>query len=372
MTLAPDHSGAYLGVADLLVRRGWTQAALVVMDTILQHAPTNPVVRRRAAEMRLMFGKLADGWDLYDESRLQSTGLTPRPEPPPYWRGEAVSGKKLLIWCEQGLGDEVLYAGIIPDVVARGARCTIISSNRMTPVFERSFRDCVVRSADNIPSHAGTEFDLQIAAGSLGRYLRRDFADFPTHSGYLRPDPNAHARLKRKYEALAQGRRIVGLAWKSRHTIAGSTKSAELINLDAILAVPGVMFVNLQYGDCAAELAEVCDRLGVQIYQDPDIDSLTNVDDFFAQVAAMDLVISTSNSAVHIAGSMNVPTWLLLPNGRGALWYWFLRREDSPWYPSVKIFRASDVDRGRPWESETSFRAGTDLAQWLTQPRASV
>jgi len=133
-----------------------------------------------------------------------------------------------------------------------------------------------------------------------------------------------------------------------------------------------VMFVNLQYGDCTQEIAEVRDKLGVEIHQDPEIDALTDVDGFFAQVAAMDLVISTSNTAVHVAGSMNIPTWLLLPHGRGALWYWFLRREDSPWYPSVRILRASGTHPDLPWESETSLRAGADLTQWVNQSTTSA
>jgi hypothetical protein len=141
--------------------------------------------------------------------------------------------------------------------------------------------------------------------------------------------------------------------------------------MGGFLQVPGVMFVNLQYGDCAQELNTARFTLGVDIYDDPNVDSGVDMDMFFAQVAAMDLVISTSNTTVHTAGSQNVPGWVLLPHGKGAIWYWFLRREDSPWYPSLRLIRARTIDPAQAWEVEPANRAGELLRHWLApeQPR---
>lgn len=366
MTLTPDHPGAYLGVADLLLRRGLSQAALTVMDGIAQNAARDATLQRRAAEMRLTLGQLAQGWDAYDDVRLLSIGAAPADAPPPHWKGEDLSGKTILIRAEQGIGDEVLFAGLIPEIAARAARLAIICSPRMTPILRRSFPAADVR---NVP-HDET-FDFQVAAGSLGRYLRRSFESFPKHAGYLAADPEKCAALRRKYEDLAQGRRIVGIAWKSKHNVLGSSKSADLLNLHAILQTPGALFVNLQYGDCAAEIADVRAKLGVEIYQDAQIDSLTDMDGFFAQIAALDLVVTTSNSAAHIAGSLNIPTWLLLPQGRAALWYWFQHRADSPWYPSMRIIRGSGATPDQAWELDASARAGMDLAACARQSRPS-
>ena len=116
--------------------------------------------------------------------------------------------------------------------------------------------------------------------------------------------------------------------------------------------------------------------LGVEIYQDPEIDPMGDLDDFFAQVAALDLVISTSNTTVHVAGSQNIPCWVLLPWGRGALWYWFLERSDSPWYPSVRLYRQPRPEGGPegskmpdppggPWWTEAAARVGADLKAWV-------
>jgi hypothetical protein len=164
---------------------------------------------------------------------------------------------------------------------------------------------------------------------------------------------------------MAGGRRIVGLSWRSKNESIGRAKSADLKEWGPVLQTAGVWFINLQYGDVTEDLAEAKKCLGVDVFNDPEIDSSGDLDDFFAQVAALDLVISTSNTTVHVAGSLNVPTWLLLPRGGAALWYWFLKRSDSPWYPSVRIYRQAGprtVDVA--WWVDPVMRAGADLAAW--------
>ncbi len=91
---------------------------------------------------------------------------------------------------------------------------------------------------------------------------------------------------------------------------------------------------------------------------------MKDLDAFFAQVAAMDLVISSSSTTVHVAGSQNIPVWMLLHHGRAAPYYWFLGREDSPWYPSARIFRALTADMGA-WEIEPAQRIAATLATWV-------
>jgi hypothetical protein len=158
---------------------------------------------------------------------------------------------------------------------------------------------------------------------------------------------------------------VVGLSWRSKNERIGEHKSAELAEWTDLLNVAGVTFVNLQYGDCAKELRAVKEKLGVDIVQDPEVDPMKNMDDFFAQVAAMDLVITTSNTTVHAAGSQNVPAWLALNKGLSALWYWFLDGEDSPWYPSVHVFRrpATDGNMNAPeWWRPAIAEMGKKLA----------
>lgn len=366
---------AYSNMAAAFADKGWLVASLIVHDKAVALKGDDFKTRYNRAIALLNIGDLARGWPDYDlRFLIPSENVPGRPTPPPYWKGEDIAGKRLFIWTEQGVGDEALYASMIPEMIARAGHCTIETSARMTPVFARSFPQATVvpRVGREEALKVAADADVQISAASLGQYLRTDLTRFPKHGGYLKADPVKRDHLRRRYEDLAQGRRIVGLAWKSKRQVYGGSKSSTPVDLGAILNVPGVMFVNLQYGDVSGEIADARGKLGVDIYQDAEIDPLADMDGFFAQTAAMDLVISTSNSTVHVAGSMNIPTWLLLPYGRGALWYWFLRRSDSPWYPSIKITRASGTTPDQAWETEPSVRVAADLAQWVAQPRSDA
>ena len=108
-----------------------------------------------------------------------------------------------------------------------------------------------------------------------------------------------------------------------------------------VLSQSNCYFINLQYGDVAAELTQFELDTGLKIYQDKEIDSLINLDDFAAQIAALDLVISTSNTTVHVAGALGKNVWTLLPYISD--WKWMLIREDTPWYPTMRIFRQHEI-----------------------------
>jgi ADP-heptose:LPS heptosyltransferase len=105
-------------------------------------------------------------------------------------------------------------------------------------------------------------------------------------------------------------------------------------------------FVSLQYGDCRADLEAVRRDVGVEILHDESVDPLKDLDDFAAQTAAMDLVISIDNSTVHMAGALDVPVWAMLPAVPD--WRWMLDRSDSPWYPSVRLFRQATAGEWGP------------------------
>ncbi len=369
LRLQPASHEAYANIGHLLLMRGWIHAALAFYD---KGAAANPSVKRlrylRSAA-HLILGHVGEGWDDYEFRTETDVGprIARRPPPPPYWNGEDLSGRRIYVWSEQGLGDQVIYANCVPDLIARAGHVYIESKPRLTAVFGRSFPAATVlgRKAEDEHVPAPPDADYQVSLGSLGKFFRRALSDFPRHQGYLRPDPRKVERFRQKYSALASGRRIVGLSWRSQNALVGHEKSAEILGWGDVLQVPGVWWVNLQYGDCAADLAAVKAKLGVDVYQDAEVDPMGDLDDFFAQVAALDLLVSTSNTAVHVAGSQNVPTWIILPKVGGTMWYWFLDRSDSPWYPSVRLFRESgERPAGTPWWRDVVKRVGADLKNW--------
>ncbi|WP_428247350.1 glycosyltransferase family 9 protein [Ferrovibrio sp.] len=163
--------------------------------------------------------------------------------------------------------------------------------------------------------------------------------------GYLLPDQDqvaaARARLDAHKAALGlSGRPAIGLSWRSANAAFGAHKSLSLGALAPLLRQPGLVFVSVQYGDTAAERAEVETETGIPVWQDPAVDPLRDMDAAAAQLGCLDLVITVSNTAVHLAGALGVPTWLLLPApGHGLLWYWQLERTDTPYYSTVTCFR---------------------------------
>lgn len=156
-------------------------------------------------------------------------------------------------------------------------------------------------------------------------------------SGVLQADAIATAARRGRMDALAQGRPRVGLSWRSSNAAYGAQKSLALADLAPLLrARPDLFWVDLQYGDTAAERQAA----GLEFWRDPDVDPLADLDTAAAQYAALDLVITVSNTAAHLAGALGMPTWLLLPApGFGLLWYWGLERSDSAFYPAIRCFR---------------------------------
>ena len=116
-------------------------------------------------------------------------------------------------------------------------------------------------------------------------------------------------------------------------------------NWTPILSQPDCFFVNLQYGDIEQEIGEYYSSTGILIYTDQEINPLTNLDDFAAQISALDLVISISNTTVHMSGALGKKVWTLLPYVPD--WRWMLKREDTPWYPTMKLFRQSQMNDWR-------------------------
>ena len=214
-----------------------------------------------------------------------------------------------------------------PSPVNRICDCSVVTVQRSFPT---------VHVAPRTTTDLGA-FDFKFALADAARYLRPDFASFPQRESFLTADPQRVAAIKSR---LPQGRNV-GISWRSASPSTGAFKSMTLADWQPVLSVPGVRFHSLQYGDTAADIAAARARTGIEVVTDPTVDPLTDLDGFAAQVAAMDLVISVSNTTVHFAGGLGKPAWTLVPHGHGAHWYWFRDRADSPWYPRMKLFRQS-------------------------------
>ena len=279
----------------------------------------------------------------------------------PRWCGESLDQKNIFLWGEQGLGDQVLFAGLISELLEKGARIYLECEPRLVDLFKRSMPDItVIARTRPIPAKlSDAHIDVQCPLGDLGQYLRPNLTAFRHHDGYLVSDETKTSVLRSRYQEYAQGKQIIGISWRSPRKRFGALKSTDLTeDWGAILTTPNSAFVCLQYGPVDEALSRAADRHSVQILHDSGVDASQDIDALSAQISAMDLVISVSNTTVHLAGALNVPVWTLISNGAGRLWYWFDGQEDSPWYPSMRLFQQESPG---DW-SAVIARVGAELA----------
>ncbi len=370
LTLQPDLPSALQNLGALTEIGGKPELALPFYDRVAALQPDNADNHYQRAGLLLSLGRFAEGWPelVWRFKRRESYGMFGRLKYP-YWQGEPLAGKKIMVWTEQGLGEALLLGSMIPDLLAQGAAVVLVCPARLVPLFRNAFPAVGFIPTDSGPVDpalkAGVSF--QASVSELGRWLRPSFAAFPGKA-YLTADGGLTATLRAKYAAVAGGQRIVGISWRSKSPGAEAEKNPNLMHWASILKVPGITFVNLQYGDCREDLSTFAREFGVNVVADDTVDPMRDLVSFAAQVAAMDLTVSVSNTTVHFAGALGCPAWAMIPSNRGRPWHWFVDRTDSPWYLRLRLFRQTPAG---PWD--TVFRdVGQALAAWTNAPLGSA
>ena len=343
LEIDPGFAEAHNNLGNLHHKVGRPDDAMASFRRAIGINPDYAEAHRNLSQALLMAGRLDEGWR---ESgwrwKCRDFPSEKRAFPQPLWAGEPLEDKKILVWGEQGVGDEVHFAGMVPDLLDAGAKVVLESDPRLAPLFERSFAgvECVPRETPPRPGTGAGDIDYQTPSGDLGRWLRPDLDSFPGRASYLAADEKLRDELRDRYRKDNDGL-LVGIAWISKNPEIGEAKSMQLMDWRPLAGVPGVTFVNLQYGDTRAEREAFEKETGTPVLDDGGIDQLANLDAFAAQVAAMDLVISVSNTTVHFSGALEVPTWVLL--NTVPLPVWMLGRDDCPWHPSIRLFRQSQA-----------------------------
>lgn len=303
----------------------------------------------------------ARGWDEY-EWRLRSREHAPLYERfrQPRWDGAPLAGRRILVYAEQGLGDEILFASCLPEVAAQAAHCVIDCEPRLAGLFRHSFAQATVhggRQTDPADWIDGAgRIDLRIPAGSLPLYLRRRVEDFPPHRGYLRAAPARVAHWRERLRALGPTRKI-GLSWRGGVPRTGrGSRSLRLDELLPLLRLRGHAFVSLQYGPCGEELAALRERHGIEIHHWPE--ALGDYEETAALLTALDLTLSVCTAVVDLGGALGRPVWVMAPVRTD--FRYGIAGEEMRWYPSVRIFRqARYADWGPVIEAVAANLSGT-------------
>jgi tetratricopeptide (TPR) repeat protein len=338
IAIEPGYADAYLGRGFALQGMGELDAAIDDYDRALQLNPDFAMAKLNKALVLLLKGDWAEGWALYEwgSAAGKRAGMRKLERE---WDGQVIQGS-LLVLPEQGVGDEIFYSGMLNDLQGLAASITVGVDPRLLPLYQRSFDHVNVVSSKELPDMQS--YDAQIHMASLGRYFRSDADAFKRiRSPYLKADAERTRSLCQ--QVASESKLVCGLSWVSKNKDLGPDKSLRLQDLSPILELPGLTFVDLQYGDTAAERAALQESTGIQVRHIDEVDNFNDIDALAALIEACDVVVTVSNTTAHLAGALGKKVLIMVPCSFGLLWYWHVDRSDSPWYPSAQLFRQAVV-----------------------------
>jgi hypothetical protein len=353
--LQPAYTRAAINLGTVLWQQGDATEALAAYQTALRLAPDDAGMHWNMALLRLSLGQLEVGWSGY-EWRWQTGKQPQRAFPAPPWDGSPLTGQTILVHAEQGIGDELLFASCLPELLSQARQVIVECDPRLAALFTRSFPRATVYGA---PRHDRQwlaqcpMIDVQLPMGSLPCHLRPTLGHFPCRPGYLRPDATQVHAWQCRLAPLGPGLRV-GFAWRSVANRRHVPYYTQLQQWAAVLTVPGLHWVNLQYDDYTAELAAVAAQTGVPLHAWPELDTWHDVDGVAALIGALDLVIAPDTMVAQLASGLGVPVWRVSGYAASEM---ELGTGRSPWSPTLRSYRQ---ERPGEWAGVLA-RLATDL-----------
>ncbi|MGD9721560.1 MAG: tetratricopeptide repeat protein [Pirellulales bacterium] len=351
--LAPDNADHYLGLGVCLYDQGQLLDAIACYQKTLRLAPGNVKAQYNCALARLALGDLANGWREF-ETRHAFESLVRRKYALPMWYGDTAQTGALLVHAEQGFGDAIQFVRYAALLSERGMHVVVdVHEELVTLLTASGFRHVVADGS--VPP----ECTSQVPLLSLPRVLGTTLETIPAQVPYLAAEPERVAAWRKRLEP-HRGLRV-GINWQGRPTHYNDrVRSLQLAQLAPLAAIAGVQLISLQQGVGTEQLAEFAGRW-------PLLDLSQEIRDFHdtaAVIRNLDLVISCDSAPAHLAGALGVPTWVALSVGSD--WRWLQNRTDTPWYPTMRLYRQPTLG---VWDDVVSRMAG-DVAALAAARRA--
>lgn len=333
--LDPHLAPGWKNLAVALTSLQRDEEALACYEQLIRLSPDDADAQWGLALLQIKHQHYQAGWENFEARwRVRDLGLKPLASTQPRWTGQKTDAP-LLLWAEQGIGDQVLFGSILPDVANFPQRKLVAIDRRLIPIFQRSMPQFEFMDINQLPDRL--EFKTQLPLGSLPRYFRSSSEAFrAVRHPYLLADASRAGQLRKKIAR--SGKLVCGISWSSTRKQLGKHKSIRLEQLLAPLDSNQLHFVNLQYGDTSEERQALTSTHGIEVQSIDEIDCFTDLDSLTSLIEACDIVVSISNSTAHLAGALGKPTMLLLPWSEGRLWYWANHDGNNPWYPSITMF----------------------------------
>jgi len=306
--------------------------------------PDDGKLRKNYSMLLLAMQRYKEAWKLFDgrlgldEFKLKNNYIHNIKDK--LWLGEKFdSNKKILVVKEQGIGDEILYGSMYPDLLRKYPNLKIETDTRLISLFKRSFKVTDIFVPYSRYSKSKKEikqFDITMYAGSLGRLFRNELSDFPNKS-FLTADKNKCKNFKEILKQISP-RKKIGLSWWSNNKTYGSDKSLDLNLLLPLIQMDQFSFINLQYGDTLDEIRAFNKSSKSKIINIDKLDLFNDFESIAALLKNLDLFITVSNSTGHLSAALGVPTWIIKPKTHAVFHYWNQPGNTTPWYVDIRLF----------------------------------
>ena len=321
----------------ILLDEGNLILAKKILNKLLEINDQNTIANFNLAIIHLSEKNYKVGWEMY-ESRFdlvnyhlskKINGYISKPR----WN-EKYPKKKILVWGEQGIGDQILFSKYIDVILNDFEKIILCVTEKLTPFFKEIYPQLEIKSIKEINNHL--DFDYHIPMSSLGLYFQNKTLEIKPHtineSFLCNKIPKKHKKIR------------IGLSWFSNSGVTANKKSISLEMFEELFNIDDIEFINLQYTDEITSITNLEKKVNKKIFLDHKIDCFNNIFELASLMKSCDLIITVSNSNAHIAGKLGIKTFIVLPHNSGKFWYWRTQNKNnfSDWYPSIEIFKANE------------------------------
>ncbi len=326
LRLNPNYVEATVNLGNALASLGLSAKAAECYQQTLRLDPNNRIALWNQARLHLLQGEFEKGWPNY-ELRWMQPGKVLRSFSQPQWHGSPLDGKTLFVFADGGLGDSIQFARYFPLIQERGGSVVFECQPALVKLMSG------IKGVDRVIP-AGTPcpaFDVQISLLSLPGVFRADLNNIPATVPYLTVDAELIARWRQEVPEVSPLN--VGVVWEGGLSVPGDLRSMPLTHFEILSRIPGVRLFSLQVGPGIGQLTQATFPIA-------DLGSRFNpdsLDDLAAALMNMDLIVTIDTAAAHLAGALGKPVWVALCVA--SCWRWLLRRDDSPWYPTMRLYR---------------------------------
>ena len=342
--LKPKNPEAYRNLGVAFQYQGKLDEAIKAHKKSISLNPNNFETHQNLGFTLLNDGKIKEGLDEL-EWRWKTRDVTQqRKFSKPVWNGQySLDRKKILIWCEQGVGDTIMWVSRLSLLASHAEHCILECQPKLVPLLKRSFPNVEIKAEDRCLDMQRNDFDYHLPLGSLYKNFIKELSANQKIDAYLVPNPERVNYWKKRLKSLGNGP-FIGISWKSANLeMMRLPNYASVSDLSPILGIPNVTFINLQYVDFEKDLNIIKDKYGVIVNNFEDLDHFNNLDDVAALTAALDMIVSTKTTVPLISAAVGTPT--KLANWKQSWWNNILL---NPSGPSVDIF---ERDTWESWDN---------------------